>query len=704
MKKILFALPLLVVFSAFNACGPTRGSRNGKGDAPPTPPPAGEVPVDTQEKRESDQQRLKEANGPVAELVVFETTDLHVNMENFDYYKNQTTNSLGFVRTAALIRKKRAEVKNSVLVDNGDLVQGNPLGDYLYQERDRRDGQLHSVYKAMNLVQYDAGNLGNHEFNFGIDYLTKTIAGAAFPYISANVYVDDGDGEPANDKHFVKPYVIKEHAIKTESGEVEIIRVGYIGFTPPQIMVWDRSNLTGKLRAADIFDTAMKFVPEMKANGADVILAVPHSGINGGDRKGNDENAVSYLTQVPGIDAVLCGHSHQVFPSETYAKIPNVDIGRGTINGVPVVMPGAWGSHLGQVTLSLKKVDGKWGVVSGTGAALDVRTEPADAIAADVRSAIASDHEATVKYLEVEVGEASQPIATYFSQLEPSMAVGVVNQAQAWYGEQFSAASGERLPVLSAFAPLKAGGRQLSYTEVAAGRLTRRNIADLYVYPNTLMILKVSGAVVKDWLEMAAGALNQIDPAKAEPQEFLNPMFPGYNFDVIYGLTYEIDLTVPSRFNKAGERINPTSQRVQNLLFQGRPVEDAEFFYVVTNNYRANGGGSFPGLDGKSIVHDSGKENAAILRDYVIQAGDITSEVNRTAAKHWRFKPILNPAGPIVYRTAPRGQDFASGLESVTAEYKSTEADGFAKFHLRWNGTVRDGDGINPGDGRSPLP
>ena len=138
--------------------------------------------------------------------------------------------------------------------------------------------------------------------------------------------------------------------------------MGYIGFVPPQIMVWDKKNLEGKVFAEDITETAKKLVPQMKKEGADVIVAIPHSGISTDPYKLGAENSVYYLTEVEGIDAIAFGHSHAVFPGKDFAKLQGVDNAKGTINGVTAVMPGRWGSHVGVMDLMLKEKDGKWQV------------------------------------------------------------------------------------------------------------------------------------------------------------------------------------------------------------------------------------------------------------------------------------------------------------------------------------------------------
>jgi 2',3'-cyclic-nucleotide 2'-phosphodiesterase/3'-nucleotidase len=175
------------------------------------------------------------------QLRILETTDIHTYIVDYDYFQDQPSATVGLVRTASLIEAARAEVSNSVLVDNGDLLQGNPLGDYIARESGLKAEDVHPVYKAMNLLDYDVANIGNHEFNFGLDFLKQSIAGANFPYISANVFRADDHDQPYFDQ-----YLINDHALTAEDGSKQNIKIGYIGFVPPQIMQWDMSNLEGE--------------------------------------------------------------------------------------------------------------------------------------------------------------------------------------------------------------------------------------------------------------------------------------------------------------------------------------------------------------------------------------------------------------------------------------------------------------------------
>ena len=346
-------------------------------------------------------------NAATIDLRIIETTDLHGNMMNYDYFKDQSVDSFGLVKTANLIHQARSEVKNSVLVDNGDLIQGSPMADYAVK-KGFNDGDIYPVYKALNTLNYSVGNIGNHEFNFGLEFLQKSLSGAKFPYINANVY------DAQTQKPFFTQYIILDTPVIDRNGNKHTIKIGYIGFVPPQIMQWDKLNLDGKVVVKDITETAKLLVPKMKKEGADVIIAIPHSGVSAEPYKALAENSVYYLSQVKGINAIMFGHSHGIFPSEDFKSLPNTDINTGNINHVPAVMPGQWGSHLGVVDLVLDDNKSKWQVISGKSEArpiYDVINKKA-LVKEDKKiiKILAKDHQGTREFVSIPIGKVSTDI------------------------------------------------------------------------------------------------------------------------------------------------------------------------------------------------------------------------------------------------------------------------------------------------------
>ena len=576
-------------------------------------------------------------------LRILETTDVHMNLLNFDYYQDKPSDDFGLAKTITLIKAARAEAKNSLLFDNGDLLQGNPLGDWVARVKPLLPGQVHPAYKVLNAIGVDAANIGNHEFNYGLAFLRQAIAGAAFPYVSANVHVDAGRNDPANDAHAFTPYVILDRQFTDEAGAQQTLKVGVIGFVPPQIMVWDKQQLDGKLTVRDIQETARRLVPEMRAKGAQIVIAIPHSGFERGETPRFAENSVARLAEVPGIDAILFGHSHGEFPSPFFATYPKVDIAKGTINGVPAVMPGRWGDHLGVIDLKLDNASGAWKVADSRAEIRPItdRASRKPLVDADpmVAELIASEHAATLAYVRGEVASTRTPITSYFAQVTDDPSVQIVAQAQLVYARRaLQGTEYEHLPLLSAAAPFKAGGRMgwNYYTDIPTGRLSVRNVADLYVYPNTVQVVKLTGAAVHEWLEMSAGQFNRIDPSGAPEQSLVNDAFRAYNFDSLKGLRYRIDVTQPARYSVDGRLVAPNARRIVDLAYQGQPVDPVAPFLVVTNSYRASGGGRFPGLDGKAVVVDSPDETREALVRYLRDAGTLDANTE----DHWRIQPV----------------------------------------------------------------
>ncbi|WP_134686091.1 bifunctional 2',3'-cyclic-nucleotide 2'-phosphodiesterase/3'-nucleotidase [Brevibacillus migulae] len=615
-------------------------------------------------------------------LRLLETTDIHTNIVNYDYYQDKTTDEFGLAKTANLIKKAREEAKNSLLFDNGDLIQGNPLGDYVAKIDPLQDGETHPVFKAMNLLDYDAANIGNHEFNFGLDHLQKSLKGSKFPYVNANVYVDDKDKDPSNDKNYFTPYQILERTFKDEAGKDVTLKVGVIGFVPPQIMVWDKNNLTGKVIAKDIVETAKKYVPEMKEKGADIVVAIAHSGLGSAEEPVNTESASYQLTQVEGIDAVLFGHAHGVFPGKGFDNIPGVDNTKGLVNGKPAVMPGFWGNNLGVVDMTLEQVDGKWKVADAVSKAVPIYDSANKKALVDadqtIVDAVKEDHDHTVEWVRSAVGTTTAPIHSFFSLVQDDPSVQIVTNAQKWYVEKnIKGTEYEGIPVLSAGAPFKAGGRSGAsyYTNIPAGTIAIKNVSDLYIYPNTLKAVLVNGATVQEWLERSAGQFNQIDPKKTEEQALINEEFRTYNFDIIDGVTYEVDVTEPSKYDPDGKLVNEKANRIKNLQFNGKPVKKDDKFIVVTNNYRAGGGGNFPGLDGSNIIIDSPDENRQVVIDYILA----NKEINPSADNNWTIAPVKGDVN-VTFITSPDAKPFAEKLSNM--KYITTEQSGFAKFSL----------------------
>lgn len=619
---------------------------------------------------------------------VIETTDIHTNLTDFDYYKDKQEPKYGLTRTASLIKQARSEVKNSIYVDNGDLIQGAPIGDYT-AAKGLKGSEVHPSYQALEYLEITASNLGNHEFNYGLDFLNTVIKNTKAPILNANIV------DPKTKKPVYQPYLITEREMVDTEGKTHKIKVGIIGFLPPQILIWDRANLLGKVEVEDVVETANKYVPQMKAEGADVIIAVTHSGVGSLTKpyEKGQENSTGELTKVQGIDAVAFGHSHGQFPGDFFKDQPGVDIEKGTINGKPAVMPGQYGSHLGLIDLTLSDKSGKWEVVDGKGSirAIYDGKEKKSLVENDqgLVDLMKQTHNNTREFVAQPIGKSSDDMYSYLSLVQDDPTVQIVNAAQKDYMEKVAANDPKLkgLPVLSAAAPFKSGGRKndpSNFVEVEKGELSLRNAADLYLYPNTLVAVKANGKELKEWLECSASMFNQIDPNKTEPQALLNwDGFRTYNFDVIDGVQYQIDVTKPARYDADCKVINEQGgNRIQNLTFNGKPVDAKAEFIIATNNYRGYGG-KFAGTGDNNVIYASPDENRQVLANYITAQTKANGQINPSADNNWTFTPI-NDKVNVYFETASSDKAKAFIEAKAVRPYKYLKQDetGFAVYQI----------------------
>ncbi|WP_050812535.1 bifunctional 2',3'-cyclic-nucleotide 2'-phosphodiesterase/3'-nucleotidase [Acidovorax radicis] len=622
--------------------------------------------------------------GATATLAVLETTDLHFNVRSYDYFKLAEDKSYGFERTATLVRAARKEFANTLLVDNGDTIQGTALADYEATINPIPCTQQLSMYKAMGALGFDAGTLGNHEFNYGLPFLnqvlgggldvdgveaSKKCAGAGFPMVLANVTSNK------TKKPLVQPYTVLERTLTAKGAdgkEVKLpIKIGVIGFTTPGIMNWDKRYLEGKVTTEGAVEAATKYVPELRAKGADIVVALLHGGLDGAAYSATMENPGLHLSKVAGIDAMVMGHQHGVFPDTAAAPgftMAGVDHKAGTVNGVPAVMASSWGKALGVVQLALQWDGAKWAVNKSAskselrntqsknpaGTTVTVDADPA------IAPLIETQHQAAIQYVKTPIGQTDFRMSTLFADVGDPGAIQIVNQAQQAYVAAYVKASlpqYAQLPVLSVSAPFKSGFQGgADYTDVAVGPLAINNAADLYLYPNTVYAVKVNGGDIKKWLEAAAKRFNQIDPAKTTEQQLIST-FPGYNFDMFTtpDVQYEIDVT------------QPVGSRIKNLAYLGKPIDVAQEFVIATNNYRATSGKSFiDKLDGSGTIWASPDANRDVVIDYIRKNPAVTRVANG-AARSWRFAKAT-VAGPVVFSSGGNALSVAqaAGLANVS--------------------------------------
>jgi 2',3'-cyclic-nucleotide 2'-phosphodiesterase / 3'-nucleotidase len=660
-------------------------------------------------------------SGAKMTLGILEATDIHSTILSYDYFKLAEDKTIGLERAATLIKQARVELPNSILVDDGDAIQGTVLADYQALVSPVPCNQPLAMYKVMNALGFDVAGIGNHEFNYGLGYLGRVThtafdvngvdttgdgacAGPKFPQILSNVF-----STKSNQTIFPPSTIVSKAVTVTQADGTTLqttIKIGFLAFTPPQILNWDKANLDGKVITKGVQEVAAPIVADLRAQGADLVVGIIHGGLDNHAYDPSLENQAWYLAQVPGIDALLMGHSHQIFPNATSTigqfNLPGVDKSAGTVNGLPALMANFWGQHLGVIKLGLS-YDSAWhidatqtvvearpitttcmgGVAVGCDAAGNWRTGGTCAFAtactgqadkarvyvdADptIEPLIDAEHTGTIAYVKTPIGTTDFEMSTYFADVGDVGAIEIVNQAQASYVADYIAANLPQyaaLPILSVSAPFKSGFQGGNdYTDVQAGNLAINNAADLYLYANTVYAVTVTGAQLQDWLEQAATRFLQIDPTKTTDQQLISSN-PGYNFDLITDsrVSYEIDVTqpLPTGGSKA-------SGRIKNLQFNGQPIDPAAQFIVATNNYRASGGGGFPGLDGSNTIYAAPDTNRDVLIAYIKKLVNVTRAANGSD-RSWHFTKVAT-AGRVVFSSAENalGKAQAAGVDNVS--------------------------------------
>lgn len=568
------------------------------------------------------------ANGAPLSLRLLLTSDLHMQLLDHDALLDRPVAHYGLVRTASLIATARAEQANTLLFDNGDLLQGDPWGDWLARHAPADRRTPHPAYAALHRLGFDAANLGNHDFDFGLPFLRRALASTPLPVINANL-LDATTGQPA-----FRPSLMLERRFQDQAGRWQRLRIGVLGLAPPQTLLWNRAQLGGQLRAQGLLETAAHWVPRLRRNGADLVVVLAHTGI------GSDtEQAGQLLAQVPGIDALLLGHEHGEFPGSAGRGKAGVDGERGKIHGVPALMPGRWGDHLGVLDLTLVRRDGRWRVSESQASLRPVRTADGRAVDGDasLRAWLQAQHRPVRAWIDSPLADSLQPLHSHFALWQPSRLIALVQQSQvAWLQPRLAGNPWADLPLLSAAAPLRTATRARpdGGTDIPAGPLRLRHLADLYPYANTLKLLRINGAELREWLERAGSQFRRLDPAGPPEQPLLDPAYAGYNFDQISGLEVEFDLSQPRRYDAEGRLLDPSARRVASLKHQGEPVRDDQWFLLASNSYRVGGGGGYPRLPEERIVLDLADENRQAIAAYVRER----RQLDLAAPGGWRLR------------------------------------------------------------------
>ena len=511
--------------------------------------------------------QLPRSTEPV-DLVIATTTDVHGRLRAWDYYANQVDAVRGLSRAATIVDSVRAASPGRViLLDGGDLLQGNPLAYVAAKvSRDRTN----PIVAAMNAMRYDASAVGNHEYNYGVPYLDSAVRQARFPFLSANTYRVDPEGV-----HAFRPWTIIERAG---------LKIGIVGATTPGVTLWDAENIRGRLRFGDIVPAVREAVKEVRAAGAEIVLVTVHSGLN--ELSSYDtvttgvpsENvAARVASEVPGVDLVLYGHSHKEM--------------RGTTIGQTLlIQPKNWATSVAVAHLVVSRSGGRWMVSEKRS---DVVQSAGHAENAAVLAATDAIHRETVAYVTTPIGSTPERWSADSARLRDTPLIDFILETE-------RKAAGSDLASTAAFS---------TDVVMGPGPITIAQVAQLYPYDNTLRAVRISGRQLRDYLEFSSRYYRT--PASPSARLETDRQIPGYNFDIVSGVDYVMDVS------------RPVGSRITRLDYKGAPVRDTDSFTMALNNYRQTGGGGYAMLSGAPVVYDKQQEIRQLLIDEVKARGAV---------------------------------------------------------------------------------
>ena len=555
-----------------------------------------------------------EAQERVVKLKIVETSDVHGNFYPYDFVRRQpSAGSLARVYTWVQQERRRFG-DNLILLDNGDILQGQPSA-YYYNYIDTVSPHL--TAEMLNFMAYDAGNMGNHDIETGRAVFDRWTGDCRFPVLGANIL------DTATGKTHLKPYVVLER---------EGVKIAVLGMITPAIPMWLSENLWPGLRFEDMETAARKWIPFIREQEKpDVIIGLFHAGKNavwmGG--KYRDNASVEVASRVPGFDVVLAGHDH----ARACFKVAN-EAG----DSVLVVNPANNAVTVGDVEITLTLRGGKVTDKLVEGRLTDVGAlEPSP----EFMQHFAGQYDAIQAFVSKKIGRFTQPISTRPAYFGPSAFVDLIHRLQLEIGKA----------EISLAAPLSFDAR------IEAGDIYVSDMFNLYKYENMLYTMSLSGKEIRGALEMSYALwTNQMhspgDPllllressvSGAEERTFFQ--HPSYNFDSAAGIIYTVDVTRP-----AGQKVTILS------MADGTPFDENRMYKVAVNSYRGNGGGELL-TKGAGISQEELKSRILFstdkdLRYYLMQYIEQRQIVTPRSLDQWKFIPAnwVKPAAERDYK------------------------------------------------------
>lgn len=587
-----------------------------------------------------------------ASLRIMATTDIHMQLVGHDYVRDKSIGHSGLAGLASLIKTARKEAISQgvpcLLLDNGDMLQGSAIGDALATQPVTR---AHPLLASLDAMAYDAIGVGNHDLDHGLPYLQRLAALSCAPFISTNL---ECDGKSAI---CTAAMITRPRAIHAQ----EQLKVGLLSVLPLQTGIWNKPMLEGYARIRPAQEALTDAIPQLRNHGADIVVLLAHMGIEE-DAAANDARA---LAAMPGVDAIITGHTHRRLPGLDHAGFNDVDINKGALGPCPAVMPGFNASDLAVLDLKLIQSEkGDWSVADHEVTLRRNNSEvpPEDQIA----EIIAPAHHSTRATLAEPVGHSAAPLHNFFSLAMPTPTCALTASAKHLIVKTgLRGTAYEDLPLLSSASAHTAGGRggPDHFLNIAPGTIYRRALAGLSPYANAISALRVTGADLRMWLEHTLGIYTQLRGDKAL-QPLLRAERPTFHFDTIYGLQYGVD---PTRTK---------GSRITYVTFEGVPLKDKQEFILATNKFRAAGGGGGPQFGADRHIFQSEISLADGLLA-TLKSEDLTYT---SQSRPWHFdcaKPVR-----AVLKTSAQALEHLEDIAHLAPEAMMEDMHGFTPIRL----------------------
>ena len=588
------------------------------------------------------------------------TTDVHMQLVGHDYTADRTLTHNGLAGLATLITRARAEAamtgRRCVLFDNGDMLQGGAMGEALAR---RPVTPEHPIVRTLNRIGYDAIGLGNHDFDFGLNYITDLADALRMPLLCTNLQ--------SRDKMAWRASAIIDCPAPPGQTPSVPLRIGVLSVLPTLTRIWNREALKDRAQVVPAYASLARAIPRLRDAGADIVILLAHMGLDEAPEElDTQQETALHLAELPGIDAIVAGHTHRRFPGFDHRDRAGLDATRGTLACRPAIMPGYGASDLAVLDLTLCREDSRWRVAAHRATlrrnTKDVPAEPG------VTTICAAIHAETLRAQSRIVGRTPRPLHNYFALAKPTQTAALVARAKTRAILRALAGTPDAgMPVIAAVSTHTAGGREgpHNYLHMPRGPVLRRHLSGLSPYVNEIWALRITGAQLLAWLEQSAVIFTTLRQDRPN-QPLTNPTIPAFNFDTIFGIRYGID---PTR---------SPGKRIKALTHDGIPVTGDQAFIVATNQFRAAGGGGFAAHPPSSIVLRSPIGIHEALEEVLSTPHD------DEAPLPWHFAP----ATPVdaVLETSPHAVDWLDDIAHLEPKVLGCSETGFLRVGLRLQG------------------